>query len=209
MILKLEKLQSISAHTKLNPEMLKQIIAETAESTAGLFFKLKESRDNVTSIVNCTDIDLHLIKHSRGHTSGKFVETPPPIIPGKTVGLFSSSKSSYTVAGNKQYVLYSITDMHGNNAEVLLYWRIPLFGDDAYWSAIAPGGSFKNLTDKEILNNASRNEKKGMIHCIEPSGGYGLCTFLRKGRIECAVTTREQMWWKEEVSTAAEELAQA
>ena len=208
MILKPEKLESITAQTKLDPAILKQIIAETAESTAGLFFKLKESRDNVTSIVNCSDSDLHLIKYSRGHTSGKFVETPPPIIPGKTVGLFSSSKSAYTVAGNKQYVLYSITGMHGKKSEVLIYWRIPLFGDDAYWSAIAPGGSYENMADKEILGNANQNEKRGMIHCVEPAGGYGLCTFLRKSRIECALTTTEQMWWTEEVSSAAEEWAQ-
>jgi len=201
-----EKLKSINTQTKLEPVTVTQIIAATSEDIAGLFLKLKEGRDNVVTIVNCSDSDLFVIKHSHDHNNGKFVEKPPPIIPSKTVGLFSSSKSSYSVTGNKNYVLYSMKGLRDIKTEVLVYWHLPLLGEDAYWSDISPDGTYENKPDKEILGMGNHNAKTGMIHCIDPSEGYGLCTYLRKGRIECALMTTEQMWWDKEELTETEEL---
>lgn len=197
MILTPKQLQSIDSDTRLEPESVQMIIASASESIAGLFLKLKEGRDNVVSIVNCTNSELRLIKYSHDHNNGKFVESPPPTIPGKTLGLLSSSKTKYSVIGNKNYVLYSVKGIHGHETEVLLYWHLPLVGEDTYWFAIATGGTYEHKSDKEIIDMAYQHEKKDNIHCLDPLGGYGFCSFLRRGRIECALMTTAQAWWEE------------
>jgi hypothetical protein len=191
------KLKLIDNNTLLDPSTIQGIIATTSENIAGLLLKLQEGCDNVVSIVNCTDKELRLIRHSQDHNNGKFVEAPPPIIYGKTVGMFSSSKSKYSVIGNKNYVLYSIKGSQGYETEVLLYWHLPSVGDDTYWFAIAPGGTYENKPDKDIIHTAHKHEEKDNIHCLDPSGDFGFCSFLRVGRIECALMTAAQAWWKE------------